>query len=108
MIMRSGRKPYGKKIDKFIVNKFDLETTPSWGKTVRQWLNQMHAISDRVELMRRVENNCRLPRVAKLHVGEFVGIEDFSPKKWTMKDDILTFLYELRGKWIKLQRLLHI
>lgn len=73
------------KIDKDVVRNCASHRLLTEGLSKDEWLEKLHnTVSDKNELMKCVEQNCQLPDVAKLQVGEFVGIDRFGMDKFNM------------------------
>lgn len=69
-----------RKIDNYVVSKCAPDVLLTEDLTVEEWLRNLHAVvADRTELMKCVERNSLRPEVARLHVGEFTGIDKFKP-----------------------------
>ncbi len=70
------------KLIKFIKEQIERESK-QWSKDNRQYCKNklISNFGDKEKFFARIEENCKRPKVAKLNVGQFVGIEDFEPPK---------------------------
>lgn len=88
------------KIENDVVKNCEAHWLLPEGMILDEWLEKLqNTVSDKNELMKCVEQNCQLPDVAKLQVGEFVGIDKFDmdkfntdiPPRISWKDRIIEF-----------------
>lgn len=92
------------RIENDVVKNCEAHWLLTEGMILDEWLEKLHnTVSDRNKLMKCVEQNCQLPDVAKLQVGEFVGIDRFDMDKFNQdipprrrwKDKIIAFFNEV-------------